>query len=64
MPEITNEVKGGHVRHMVALKSGETVVLCRCQQSKEYPLCDGTHRTLENTIGPAIVSTKAADDQK
>ena len=59
MAEITNEVKGGHVRHMVTLQSGERVILCRCQQSKEYPLCDGTHKTLENTIGPAIVEAPA-----
>jgi CDGSH-type Zn-finger protein len=57
MPEISNEVKNGHIRHIVLLENGERVVICRCQNSKEYPICDGIHKTLENTIGPAIIES-------
>jgi CDGSH-type Zn-finger protein len=55
MPEISEEVRNGHVRHIVLLQNGERVKLCRCQHSMEYPLCDGTHKTMDNTIGPVIV---------
>jgi CDGSH-type Zn-finger protein len=58
MPELSSEVKNGHVRHIVNLKNGEMVILCRCQHSKEYPLCDGTHKTMDTPIGPAIVQSE------
>jgi CDGSH-type Zn-finger protein len=55
MPEITTIEKMGHIRHIIKVQPGEHLELCRCQQSKTYPFCDGAHRTMQNTIGPAIL---------
>lgn len=36
------------------------VALCRCWQSKKFPLCDGSHREWnqahDDNVGPMIVS--------
>lgn len=44
-----------HPKTEVHLESGETIALCRCFASKQFPLCDGTHREHPGK-GPAIVS--------
>jgi CDGSH-type Zn-finger protein len=60
MAKITNEEHNGHLRTIVELEPGEQVSLCRCWKSKEFPICDGTHKTLESNVGPARVRAPAA----
>jgi len=55
MPEITTVEKFGHIRHIIKVEPGEHLELCRCQKSATYPFCDGAHKTMQNTIGPAII---------
>ncbi len=55
MPEISAEVRNGHVRTTVHLVPGEKVSLCRCFKSKTFPICDGEHKYLEGELGPVIV---------
>lgn len=62
MPEHTTEERNGHLRTEVKLGVGEKVALCRCFQSGDFPFCDGTHKTLDSKVGPAIVS--APKDEK
>jgi CDGSH-type Zn-finger protein len=62
MPEHTTEERNGHLRTEVKLANGEKVALCRCFKSADFPFCDGTHKTLDSTVGPVIVS--APKDQK
>lgn len=45
----------GHLRTTVILNKGDKVALCRCMQSKKFPFCDGTHRTIEGKFGPVLV---------
>jgi CDGSH-type Zn-finger protein len=56
MPEHTTEDRNGHLRTEVRLANGEKVALCRCFASGDFPFCDGTHKTLDSTVGPVIVS--------
>ncbi|MDY6873555.1 MAG: CDGSH iron-sulfur domain-containing protein [Chloroflexota bacterium] len=52
----TNTYKShGHIRTRVKMRKGEVISLCRCWQSKNFPLCDGTHNTLDNDRGPAVI---------
>ncbi len=44
----------------VKLEPGEKVALCRCWHSKDFPLCDGSHKEHEGR-GPAIVEAAAAE---
>jgi CDGSH-type Zn-finger protein len=56
MPTFINEDREGHLRTVIALQPGERVKLCRCMKSKEFPFCDGVHKTLEgNPAGPVVV---------
>ncbi|WP_322806276.1 CDGSH iron-sulfur domain-containing protein [Thermanaerothrix sp.] len=55
MAEHTTENRAGHLRTTVHLEYGEVVALCRCFKSKQFPFCDGTHKTLESEVGPVIV---------
>jgi CDGSH-type Zn-finger protein len=45
----------GHIRTRVKMRKGEAISLCRCWQSKKFPLCDGTHNSLDNDRGPAVI---------
>ena len=58
MPEHQHETfeKNGHIRTHVTMKRGEAISLCRCWKSKKFPLCDGTHNTLDNDLGPAVIT--------
>lgn len=56
MPEHSTEERNGHLRTEVKLGDGEKVALCRCFKSANFPFCDGTHKTIDSTVGPAIVS--------
>ena len=47
-----------HPKTVVKLEEGETVALCRCFASKNFPICDGSHRDHPGK-GPAVVSAPA-----
>jgi len=49
------EERNGKRRTVMKLEPGERVALCRCMQSKNFPFCDGTHKTIEGIAGPVIV---------
>jgi CDGSH-type Zn-finger protein len=65
MPTYVNEDREGHLRTVISLHPGERVKLCRCMKSKEFPFCDGFHKTLEgNPAGPVVVEvTLPAEDK-
>ena len=44
----------------VSIKSGQTLVLCRCWKSNTFPYCDGSHRKdpISNSQGPAVITCK------
>jgi len=52
----TRKVKG-RLRTHVTMRKGEVISLCRCWQSKKFPLCDGSHKSLEDEKGPVTIST-------
>jgi len=55
-PTVFNEDRDGHLRTVITIQPGERVKLCRCMKSKEFPFCDGTHKTLKgNPAGPVVV---------
>lgn len=60
--DIKTQDRNGHIRTTIHLENGERLKLCRCQKSAEYPFCDGTHKTLDNNIGPAVVFAPGAKD--
>lgn len=62
MAEHTTELRNGHKRTTIKLECGETVALCRCFQSKEFPFCDGTHKSLDNDEGPVIVQVSKSEE--
>lgn len=50
------EERDGKLRTTMKLEPGERVALCRCLQSKQFPFCDGTHKTLpDSKAGPVII---------
>jgi len=64
MPEITNAEKNGKLRVIVKLKTGERISICRCFASKEFPICDGSHRGLPFNVGPAVVEAVNPEEEK
>lgn len=52
----TRKVKG-NIRSHVTMRKGEVISLCRCWQSKNFPLCDSTHKDLDDEKGPVTIST-------
>ena len=50
-----NEKQNHEPRHEINIKDGQTVALCRCWASKKFPYCDGSHRKLDDNLGPVIV---------
>ncbi len=56
MPKHTTEDRFGHLRTSIEIKPGERISICRCGASKEWPFCDGVHKTLPNNVGPAVVT--------
>ncbi|MEW6179720.1 MAG: CDGSH iron-sulfur domain-containing protein [Chloroflexota bacterium] len=64
MAEHSTELRNGRKRTTVKLKCGETVKLCRCFQSKEFPFCDETHKTLDSDAGPVIVQVLKQEDSQ
>jgi|GEM_PF-425411 len=55
MAKVTSEEQNGHLRTIVELEPGEQVSLCRCWKSGKFPFCDGTHKTLEGSVGSVRV---------
>jgi CDGSH-type Zn-finger protein len=49
------EERNGKLRTVMKLEPGERIALCRCMQSKNFPFCDGTHKTIDGNTGPVIV---------
>lgn len=40
----------------VVVTGGEKICVCRCWQSKKFPYCDGSHKTIEGgCCGPLEV---------
>ena len=54
------EERNGKLRTVMKLEPGERVALCRCMRSAEFPFCDGTHKSIEGSAGPAIVEALEA----
>ena len=61
MPKHVTEDRNGHLRTTVEVQPGESVHLCRCWKSKEFPFCDGAHKQLPNDQGPVIVNQVPAE---
>ena len=64
MAKDTTEERLGHLRTTVELQPGESVALCRCFGSKEFPYCDGTHKSMKHSVGPVIVKTPGNEEQE
>ena len=62
MPKHTTEDRFGHLRTNIEIQPGERVSICRCGASKEWPFCDGVHKTLPNNVGPAAVTVVTEDE--
>jgi len=56
MAKYSTEELLGHLRTTLDLEPGERVALCRCFQSKKFPFCDSTHKTLPDNRGPVVVT--------
>ena len=64
MPEhqhSTSKLKG-KVRTRITLRKGEVIAVCRCWQSKNFPLCDGSHNENEDEKGPVMIRTDCNHD--
>ena len=59
MPEhkVSTSTLRGKIRARVTLRQGEALSLCRCWQSKNFPLCDSSHKKSEDDKGPVVVHT-------
>lgn len=64
MAEFTTIEKNGHFRHIIHLKPGERVSLCRCYASKTFPFCDGAHKELPHNIGPVVVDVPTDSEER
>ncbi len=62
MAEHSSEMRNGHLRTTVKIEPTETVKLCRCFASKNFPFCDEAHKTLDNEEGPVVVIVKQETD--
>jgi len=52
----------GKKRTRVTLRRGEVISLCRCWHSKNFPLCDSSHKDLGDDKGPIVVHTDCDQD--
>ena len=64
MPEVTTVEKGGRIRHVIKAQPGDHFEICRCYGSKEFPFCDGTHKTMHSCVAPAIVEVALPDQDE
>lgn len=51
------KIQRGYIRTTVTMRRGEVISLCRCWQSKNFPLCDGSHKQCEDEKGPLVIKT-------
>jgi len=51
----STQILNGHIRTKVTLRQGEVISLCRCWQSKNFPLCDGSHKNADDEKGPVMI---------
>jgi CDGSH-type Zn-finger protein len=58
----TTTHQSGHIRTSVTMRRGEVISLCRCWQSKNFPLCDGSHKYIEGEKGPVVIDVKCESD--
>lgn len=59
MPEhqISTSKTRGKIRTSVTIRRGEVISLCRCWHSKKFPLCDSSHKDLDDVKGPIMINT-------
>ena len=63
MAEHNTISKNGHLKTTVKIQPGESVDLCRCFKSTIFPLCDGSHKLLNNETGPVVVEASPCPDK-
>lgn len=64
MSKHTTEERFGHLRTTIEIKPDERVSICRCGASKEWPFCDGTHKTFAINIGPVVVTVNTDQEDE
>lgn len=64
MSKHTTEERFGHLRTTVEIKPGERVSICRCGASKEWPFCDGAHKTFSINVGPVVVTVNTDQEDE
>jgi CDGSH-type Zn-finger protein len=52
----TTTHQNGHIRTRVTIRQGEVISLCRCCHSKNFPLCDGSHKIIQGEKGPVVIN--------
>jgi CDGSH-type Zn-finger protein len=52
----------GKLRSKVTMRHGEIISLCRCWHSKNFPVCDGSHKDINDERGPVIINTDCDSD--
>jgi CDGSH-type Zn-finger protein len=64
MPEhkFSSKKLRGHIRTVVTLRREEVISLCRCWQSNNFPLCDGSHKYNTDDKGPVIIHADCESD--
>lgn len=64
MPEhhVSTKILKGKKRATVTMRRGEVISLCRCWHSKNFPLCDGSHKDLTDDKGPVTITTDCDKD--
>lgn len=64
----TIDLDSRKVTHHISVKPGEKIILCRCWQSKKFPLCDGLHgpynKERGDNLGPVHVTVEGAEPVK
>ena len=55
-----NGDKKHEMKEMYSIDAGKKAPICRCWQSKKFPLCDGSHNKFNKEtgshVGPLVVS--------
>lgn len=49
--------------HKISIKKGETCKICTCGKSKVMPICDDTHRSLNEQTGSNFKSLKITPNE-
>ena len=49
-------------KSIISIKSSDTIFICRCWASASFPLCDGSHKTIEDgRCGPVKIIIEKDD---